>query len=249
VVQWATGNIGLKSLRGIVEHPTMTLAGLYVYDPDKVGHDAGQLCGLEAVGVSATNRIEDVLALDADCVLYMPRMVDLDDVCRLLESGVNVVTTAGLFHHPASMDPALRARVEAACMAGGTSIHSTGSSPGFISEAVPLVLTSIQRRLDRLDIDEYADLSKRNSPELLFDIMGFGHELAPFHQARADHLRSSFGPSLRLVADAVGLPLDDVTAKGELAATPRDTDIAAGTFEGRNGGRPTDYGLGHARRP
>jgi 4-hydroxy-tetrahydrodipicolinate reductase len=129
------------------------------------------------------------------------------------------------------MDPATKTRIEAACTAGGTSIHSTGSSPGFISEAVPLVLTSIQRRLDKLDIYEYADLSKRNSPELLFDIMGFGRALAPFHQARADHLRSSFGPSLRLVADAVGLPLDDVTATGELAAASRDTRIAAGTLK------------------
>jgi 4-hydroxy-tetrahydrodipicolinate reductase len=231
VVQWATGNIGLKSLRGVIEHPAMTLVGLYVYGPDKVGQDAGELCGLDAVGVPATGSIEDVVAADADCVLYMPRMLDVDDVCLLLESGTNVVTTCGQFHHPPSMDPATRTRIEAACTAGGTSIHSTGSSPGFISEAVPLVLTSIQRRLDKLDIYEYADLSKRDSPELLFDIMGFGRELAPFHQARADHLRSSFGPSLRLVADAVGLPLDDVTAKGELAATPRETDIAAGTLK------------------
>ena len=231
VVQWATGNIGRKALRGIIEHPTLTLAGLHVYDPDKIGQDAGELCGLGAVGVPATGRIEDVLAVGADCVLYSPRIFDADDVCRVLESGANVVTTCGQFHHPPSIDPALGARVEDACAAGGTSIHSTGSSPGFISEAVPLVLTSIQRRLDKLVIDEYADLSKRASPELLFDLMGFGRELAPFQDFRAEHLRSSFGPSLRLVADAVGLPLDDVTASGELAATLRDTDIAAGTLK------------------
>jgi 4-hydroxy-tetrahydrodipicolinate reductase len=209
----------------------MTLAGLYVYDSEKVGHDAGELCGMDAVGVLATGSIEDVVAAGADCVLYMPRMFDVDDVCLLLESGANVVTTCGQFHHPPSMDAALRTRVEAACEAGGASIHSTGSSPGFISEAVPLVLTSIQRRLDSVSIEEYADLSKRNSPELLFDVLGFGRALAPFHQASADHLSFSFGPSLRLVADAVGLPLDDVTAAGELAATPRDTDIAAGTLK------------------
>jgi 2,4-diaminopentanoate dehydrogenase len=230
VVQWATGNIGRKALRGVIEHPALTLAGLHVYDPDKIGRDAGELCGVDAVGVPATGRIEDVLAVGADCVIYMPRMFDIDDVCRLLESGANVVTTCGQFHHPPSIDPAMRARVEDACRAGGTSIHSTGSSPGFISEAVPLVLTSIQRRLDKLTIDEYADLSKRDSPELLFDLMGFGRELAPFQDFRADYLRSSFGPSLRLVADAVGLPLDDVTARGELATTPRETDIAAGTL-------------------
>jgi len=71
-------------------------------------------------------------------------------VWALLASGANIVTTRGEFHHPASMDPDVRAAVENACRAGGTSIHSTGSSPGFISEALPIALASIQRRLDSL---------------------------------------------------------------------------------------------------
>ena len=148
----------------MIEHPGIDLVGVWVHSPDKAGRDAGDLCGLAATGVAATNDIEDVVALGADCVLYMPRELDADEVCRLLAAGSNVVTTRGEFHHPPSMDPALRERVEAACAEGGTSIHSTGSSPGFITEAVPLVLSSIQRRLDRLTIDEFADLSRRALP-------------------------------------------------------------------------------------
>ena len=231
VVQWATGNIGTRALRSVIEHPTLELAGVWVHSPDKAGRDAGELCGVGATGVAATNDIEDVLALGADCVLYMPRALDADEVCRLLASGANVVTTRGEFHHPASMDPALRDRVEAACAEGGTSIHSTGSSPGFITEAVPLVLSSIQRRLDLLTIDEFADLSRRPSPDLLFTIMGFGRPAAAFDEARLSHGRSSFGPSLRLLADALGLPLDDVEASGEFAVASRTVEIAAGTIE------------------
>jgi hypothetical protein len=231
VVQWATGNIGTRALRSVIEHPTLDLAGVWVHAPDKAGRDAGELCGLDATGVAATNDIEDVVALGADCVLYMPRALDADEVCRLLASGANVVTTRGEFHHPASMDSALRQRVEDACAAGGTSIHSTGSSPGFISEAVPLVLTSIQRRLDQLTIDEFADLSRRPSPDLLFNIMGFGRAPAAFDEGRLSHGRTSFGPSLRLVADTLGLPLDDVEASGEVALAARTVEIAAGTLE------------------
>src|SRR4029077_1414844 len=124
-------------------------------------------------GVAATSDAEEILALGADCVLYMPALSDLDEVCAILAAGTNIVTTRGDFHHPASMSPADRDRVERACAEGGASIHSTGSSPGFISEAVPLVLASIQRRLDGLAINEYADLASRNSPEMLFDLMGF----------------------------------------------------------------------------
>lgn len=231
VVQWATGTIGRRALRGLIEHPSLTLVGVYVHTQDKVGRDAGELCGLDATGVAATGSVDEIVALRPDCVLYMPLVLDVDEVCRLLDSGANVVTTCGQFHRPASMEPALRTRIEEACAAGGTSIHSTGSSPGFISEALPLVATSIQRQLHSITIDEYGDMSRRDSPELMFDLMGFGRPPAPFEDFRADYLRSSFGPSLQLLADAVGLPLESVRASGELAYTDRTVRIAAGTLE------------------
>jgi hypothetical protein len=164
-------------------------------------------------------------------VLYMPAVTDLDQVCAILAGGTNIVTTRGDFHHPGSMPPADRERVERACFEGGSSIHSTGSSPGFISEAVPLALTSIQRRLDLLAINEYADLASRDSPEMLFDLMGFGHSTAEFPPERFAFAAYSFGPSMRLVAEAVGRPLDSVTATGEVAVTPEKLTIAAGTLE------------------
>jgi 4-hydroxy-tetrahydrodipicolinate reductase len=250
VVQWATGNIGTRALRTVIEHPDLQLAGVYVYADDKAGRDAGELCGLPATGVLATRDIDDVLAVRADCVLYMPRACDVDEVCRLLASGANVVTTRGEFHHPGSLEPDVRARVESACATGATSVHSTGSSPGFITEALPIVLASIQRRLDLLSIDEFADLTTRDSPDLLFGIMGFGRPPGAFSEARLAHARTSFGPSLRLTAEALGLPFDALDASGAFAVARRPVEIAAGTIEagtvaaqrtsvsGLRGGRP-----------
>jgi hypothetical protein len=231
VVQWATGNIGSRSLRGVVEHPDLTLAGLYVHSGEKAGRDAGELIGLGSTGVRATQDVEEIVALEADCVLYMAQQCNIDEICRLLESGANVVTTRGEFHHPGSMDPTMRQRVESACQRGGTSIHSTGSSPGFISEAVPLVLASIQRELDHMVIEEFADLSKRDSPELLFTLMGYGTQPDEFNRGRWAHGAASFGPSLRLVAEALGLPLDSVVSTGDVATARQTTTIAAGTIE------------------
>jgi 2,4-diaminopentanoate dehydrogenase len=230
VVQWATGNIGTRALRAVIEHPRVDLVGVRVTNPDKVGRDAGTLCGLDPIGVTATGELDDVLALRPDCVLYMQQGYDVDVLCTLLAAGINVVTTAGGFHHPGSMDPELRGRIEAACSQGGSSLHSTGVSPGFISEAMPIVLTSIQRRLDRLHIAEFADLSSRDSPVLLFELMGYGQDPSTFDPMRWSYGGEAFGPSLRLMGDALGMPLDSVESGGEVATAIGDIEIAAGTI-------------------
>jgi 2,4-diaminopentanoate dehydrogenase len=231
VVQWATGNIGMRALRAVIEHPRLELVGVYVTSDAKAGRDAGELCGLPANGVRATRSIDEIIALQPDCVLYMQQSYDVDDLCRLLAAGSNVITTRSEFLYPPSIDPIVRERIEDACRRGHSSIHSTGSSPGFITEAVPLVLTSIQRRLDRLHIHEFADVSSRNSPQMLFDIMGFGRPPQPEALAgRAQYLAHSFGPSLHLLASALHLSLDNISALSETANAVRDTPIAAGTI-------------------
>jgi 2,4-diaminopentanoate dehydrogenase len=231
VVQWATGNIGARALRAVIDHPDLTLAGVYAHAPAKAGMDAGELCGRPPTGITATGDLEEILALGADCVLYMPAACDVGEVTALLAAGANIVTTRGEFHRPASLDPAVREQVEKACAHGRTSIHSTGSSPGFITEAVPLVLASIQRRLDSMIISEFADLSRRDSPDLLFGLMGFGKPVAEFDERRLSHGKVSFGPSLELTAEALGLQLDEVRASGSVAAAARRVTIAAGTLE------------------
>jgi hypothetical protein len=251
VVQWATGNIGLRSLQAVIEHPDLELVGLFVYAEEKAGRDAGELCGLAPTGVVATRDPEDIVALHPDCVLYMADRVDPEVICRLLESGANIVSTRSEFHHPGSLEPSVRERIEAACARGNTSLYSTGSSPGFITEALPYALLSLQRRLDRLSIEEFADMSSRNSPEMIFSLMGFGREPGAFDpRGLAAHGGGSFAGSLRGVADTLGIPLDDVTATGEVAAARHTVEVAAGRVEagtvgaqrlvvtGRRDGRP-----------
>lgn len=230
VVQWATGTIGAYALRQILEHPDLELVGVWVHSPDKVGTDAGSLCASPPCGVLATSDVDHLVGLGADCLMYMASWLDLDVVCRFLEAGTNVVCTRSELHDPESLDVATRQRLDRACQAGGTSIHATGSSPGFISEVIPLALLSIQRRLDALVIDEFGDLSQRPSPELLFDLMGFGAPPGPIDQDRWAHGAASFGPTLRQLARAVGLPLDTVEASGTVALTKATTTIVAGTL-------------------
>lgn len=250
VIQWATGNIGSRSLKTVIEHPEYELVGLYVSSPEKAGKDAGELAGLPPTGIKATNSAEELIALDADCVLYMRQGIDWNEVCAILESGKNISTTRGEFHYPKMMDQEMRARVEEACRKGGTSVYSTGSSPGFSTEALAIPLLSLSRELDCLTIDEFADVSSRDSPDMLFNIMGFGEPMGPYDQRRADHLKYDFGNSMGVIAEAMGLPFDEVEAFGELSPTRNDVHIAAGTVpKGTVGAMRTTITGKHKGRP
>lgn len=232
VAQWATGNVGAHALKAVIGHPRMELVGLWVHSADKAGKDAGELCNLgRNAGVKATNSIEDILAAKPDCVLYMPHLMSLDDVCRLLEAGVNIVTTVVEFHDPDGMEPDTRARVEDACRRGRASIHSTGSSPGFISETLPFAVATMVRRLDTYTIDEFADMSSRDSPVMIFDQLGFGKKPAGVDERHIHHIRHSFGQSLQHTARTLSIPLESVDAFGEFATARNRVEIAAGAIE------------------
>jgi len=230
VVQWATGNVGARALRRAIEHPDIDVVGVYVHSADKRGRDAGALAGIGDIGIAAVGCIDEVIALKPDCVLYMPHVFDADTVCRLLESGANIVSTRMELQNPVALDPQLAAQLETACRRGNSSVHATGSSPGFITEAMPIVMTSIQRRLDHLRIDEFADCSTRISPEMLFDMMGFGKRPGPDDQAHLDHARLSFAPSLQLVATAIGLPIDRFETSGAVGVARSDVHLEVGTI-------------------
>jgi 4-hydroxy-tetrahydrodipicolinate reductase len=225
VVQWATGYVGAHTLRKIILNRNFELVGVYVFSTAKEGKDAGELCGLPPTGVKATCNIDDILALKPDCVLYMQEGVDYDDVCRILESGANIVSTRAEFHYGAKLDPGIAARIEAACRRGNSSIHSTGSSPGFITEALPLVLTSIQQRVDAILIDEFANMVDGCSPFMLFETLGYGKPLSSFDERRLGMVRSGFSQSLRLLGDSLGKPIESIEATAEVAAARNPIEV------------------------
>jgi hypothetical protein len=87
VIQWATGGVGCAAIEAIASHPELELVGVWVHSSAKVGKDAGELAGIAPLGVTATNDVEALLALQADCIVYAPLMPDEALVCRMLASG------------------------------------------------------------------------------------------------------------------------------------------------------------------
>jgi 4-hydroxy-tetrahydrodipicolinate reductase len=120
------------------------------------------------------------------------------------------------------------ARILDACARAAVSIYSTGSSPGFITDSLPFALLSLQRTVESIEIEEFANLSRRDSPHLLFELMGFGKPMATFDERRASHLLGAFAPSLRTLAAAAELDIDEWAVAGAVAAARAATTLAAG---------------------
>ncbi|MBV9950445.1 MAG: dihydrodipicolinate reductase, partial [Acidimicrobiia bacterium] len=130
VVQWTTGNVGKRSVRAVMARPDLELVGCYAWSDDKSGRDVGELCGIDPVGVTATNDVDALLALRPDCVVYNPMWQDVDELVRILESGANVVSTAAFVNGRGL--GAGRDRIVEACAQGQSSMFGTGISPGFV---------------------------------------------------------------------------------------------------------------------
>ncbi len=240
VIQWATGAQGVESIRTIIDRSDLELVGGWVHSPDKEGADLGVLAGRDPIGVTATRDIPTLLDLDADCVTYMPRNTSLDDVCAILASGKNVVTTAFLFY-PKALPPDDLERLLDACERGGSSIHGTGLNPGNLSGVLPLALSGMTRRIERITLQERADWSFYESTNITFDNMRFGSPPEDVNEESSDFLRFNSGifkEEVQLVADALGAGIDELTTEVDLVLAERDHDIfgttlVAGTVAGQ----------------
>jgi hypothetical protein len=233
VIQWATGSVGREALRGILMHPALELAGVLVHSQEKNGKDAGELCGAPATGILATNDKDMIVACDADCVVYAPRLADVDDVCALLHSGKNVVCTPFLFHRSPHSDADAR-KIEAACKEGKSSVYGTGLHPGFVGMTLPVALSAMSKTIEHVRIEERADWSFYDSPRITFDNMRFGHsreeatlEANPFARFNAE----IFEQQIWMLSDAFGAAIEEVRVEQELTVAPESRDLPVGRLE------------------
>lgn len=178
VIQWATGKLGTESLRQIIDHPDLELAGVYVYSDGKNGVDAGELCGRPATGVKATQSVAAILDTEADFVIHMPMLESTTDnsdreVIALLESGKSVISIRGYFW-PRWRGAEYERRFLDACAKGNSTLFGTGISPGFVFDRIGPTLTGFCTAVKAVDCIEYFDLRMRPW-HTIHDVIGLAH--------------------------------------------------------------------------
>ncbi|MCJ2178350.1 hypothetical protein [Novosphingobium album (ex Hu et al. 2023)] len=224
VIQWTTGKVGKHALRAILDDPRLELAGCYAWSEDKKGQDAGDLCGRPKTGITATNDIETLIALGADTVLYTPFEADLEQAIRLLESGLDVVST-NLFLNLGGIRGEVKDRLEAACAKGNSSLYITGINPGWIN-SVMASMTAICRDVESVSITESADCSVYESVET-WSFLGMGEPGGATGElmGRAEAWLILFRDAVERIGAALGLAFDEIEFFCEYATAAEKVDL------------------------
>lgn len=239
VVVWSTGGIGSIAVRAVSENPDTELVGVWVHSAEKAGRDAGEIVGIGPIGVTATDDADALIALRPDCVVYAASGPERDaaavpDYVRLLEAGINVVTTTvNRLIYPPGFEPDLwRDQLTAAAQAGGASLYASGIEPGFAADHLVLVLATQSKSIRTITASEIALYDDYPVVETMRDAMGFGQPLdyTPL-LAYPGTIAFQWGPGLRLIAHGLGLKIEEIRERFDRVATDRDLHVAFGTAE------------------
>ncbi|WP_205874584.1 NAD(P)H-dependent amine dehydrogenase family protein [Mycobacterium camsae] len=237
VAQLGTGNVGIHSLRALIENPEFELTGVWVSSEAKAGKDAAELAGLDAsTGVLATTDLDAVLATKPQCAVYNA-MADnrlpeaLEDYRRVLAAGVNVVGSGPVFlQYPWQVLPEeLIKPLEDAAREGNSSLFVGGIDPGFANDLLPMALAGTCQIVEQVRCMEIVDYATYDSAVVMFDVMGFGKSLdeTPI-LLQPGVLSLAWGSVVRQLATGLGISLDQVTEKYERVPAPEAFDIASG---------------------
>lgn len=257
IIQFSTGNVGVHALRSILERPDLELVGVHANSPDKVGRDAAELVGLPSPsGVTATDDIDALVALQADCVVYTSQaetrpMEAIDEISRFLRAGTNVVGTSFVWLvAPEQADDWLRGPLKAASAQGDSTLYINGIDPGFSGDTLVYSALSLAARATSVTVQEIFDYGSYDDAE--FTGVSFGFGTRPEHTPilfSPGVLASMWGAQVRSLAAELGISLDDVRERHEKWVTPEPIDctmmrvepghVAAVRFgvEGWSGGR------------
>jgi hypothetical protein len=239
VVVWATGGIGSIAIRAIARRRDLDLVGVWVHSPEKVGKDAGALANGEPIGLTATNDADALIALQPDCVIYAASGPERDalavpDYVKLLNAGINVVTTSTTrLINPHAYEPAQwRDQLAAAAKQGRVTLYASGIEPGFAADYLPLVLCTQSSSIEKIHAFEIALYDDYGVPDIMINGMGFGQPLdfEPW-VGIPGAIAGEWGGQIRMVADALGVEIDEVRETFDRTVTNRTLEVAMGTVE------------------
>ena len=168
IVQIGLGPLGQMIPPYLDERDNLQIVAAIDIDPQKIGRDLGDLCGLPGpLGVEVTDSLDEALKRKPD-IAVITTVSEFETLCPLLEqvvkNGLNVVSTCEELSFPWKSQPDLAEKIDELARGNGVSVLGTGVNPGFLMDFLPTAVTAVCREVRKVRIERIQDASFRRLP-------------------------------------------------------------------------------------
>ena len=232
IVVWGPGGIGTVAIREISMIDSLELVGVRAYSESKHGKDAGELIGMEKLGVTVSANPEEVMAIDCDVMIYAARDYGIyhtdEEIIQLLEAGKNLVTVLPYQHLSIVKDQAFIDRIEAACQKGQSVFHATGVDPDTIGDRIIPSILSMTNDVQHVQLQENWNLDSLDVETL--KVCGYGQPLNEVEvNEAAQRIGDNFGKQACYeFANQMGIEYDRVDVERVYPVADQDTEYTPG---------------------
>lgn len=239
VVLYGLGDIGIGTGKLVLERENLELVGAVDVDETKAGRDLHELMKMTGKsGIIVRKTLAEVLSEKdgVDLVLhtagsYLKKIYP--QLEGIISKGLNIVSSSEELLYPHLRNPELAHELDQLAKDNGVTVLGTGVNPGFVMDALPLVLSGVCQKVERIESTRVVDVSTRR-PALQKKV-GAGLTVEQFQQKVAAGVLGHVGllESLALIAASMGWELDSVEETIEPAIALRDmVGIKAGQVTG-----------------
>ena len=215
-MHFGLGPIGAAVVKQIAARPGFKIVGGIDIDSAKVGRDVGDVVGLsKRIGVKVSDDAgktiksakPDVVVL---CTSSSIKKV-LPQIETVLKSKVAIVSTTEELSYPGYTHIRQAQKIHSWAKKAKVAVLATGVNPGFAMDALPIALTAVCERVDRVIVNRIQDARIRRLP--FQQKIGAGLTTEQFQKKVDDgsvrHV--GFTESIAMIADALGWALDRIT--------------------------------------
>src|SRR5687767_6029138 len=216
VIHFGLGPIGAAVLRQVATRPGFKVVGAVDIDPAKVGKDAGDVCNAgRTLKVKVSNDAKKAIKASNPDVAVLCTSSSLKKVLPQIESIVRqrvpIVSTTEELAYPSKANMKSARIIHQMAKQYKVAILGTGVNPGFVMDALPIMLTGVCERVDAIRVDRVQDARIRRLP--FQQKIGAGLTREQFQRKVDDGSVRHVGltESVAMIADALGWKLDRVT--------------------------------------
>jgi 4-hydroxy-tetrahydrodipicolinate reductase len=216
VLHFGLGPIGNAIVKQIAARPGFKIVGAVDIDSAKAGRDLGDIVGLPrrlgvkisadaAKALKATRPDVAVLCTSSSIKKVMPQIE------TILKSKTAIVSTTEELSYPGYTHIRQARRIHALAKKAKVAVLGTGVNPGFAMDALPIALTAVCERVDRVVVNRIQDARIRRLP--FQQKIGAGLTTEQFQKKVDDGSVRHVGltESIAMIADALGWTLDRIT--------------------------------------